>query len=147
MTKEESVKLDNAHKAVKPIMLLLHRVDNELGLNPHLHIVPSENEIVRQIFDSMFCDKDSPNFFYETFSHSWKFEETMERFKYNIIHNDQFLYDITQGYTGTEALASAELWETVLNAREKFFLELKKTLEKLLEVIPSPQFPEIETKK
>ena len=147
MTKEDAIKLEDTYLAAKPVAQLLHCVDRALGLESGLRNPREDSDVVNQMLSSMFYNAKDAEQFIEILTDSWEFEDIAKRFKNDVIHNDQFLCDLIRYHNDQFArLASAEIWETLLNAREKYLLDLKNTLENLLKAIPPPQFSEIETK-
>ena len=142
MTKEDTIKLDKAYRGVEPIMQLLHTVDRELGLNYQLHIPPDDAAIARHMACSLFYDSEDVAFVNKIFQSSLSFQKTVESCKEKIVHNDKFFSDIVERYNGIADLASNDILENLLSAREKFLLDLKNTLENLVKVIPTPQFSE-----
>ena len=135
MTKEEFKNADDIMSQASRIIRILKFID-DYSL--------SQKAFVNNMLWGMFCDRKVMREIDELLRVDGFFTDAVNNFGKKVTHNNKTLPEICHLYQdeGIVAFADNELFENLINAREKFLIELKKTFEELLKSIPTPEFPE-----
>ena len=144
MTQEEFKNADNIMSQASRIIRILKLIDGELGMNPMLIYNLNQKMLAKTMLFAMFYDRDATREIDTILRTDEFFTDAVNNFGKKVTHNNKTLPEICRLYQdeGIVAFADNELFENLINAREKFLIELKKTFEELLKSIPTPEFPE-----